>query len=68
MNNEERLKKAFADALELPLEEIHDALAYQECAVWDSIAHMALVASIDQEFDTMMEMDDMHAYVLMLQS
>lgn len=57
-NNEERLKKAFAAGLSIPLEKISDTLAFKECPTWDSIAHMALVAAIDTEFDTMMETDD----------
>jgi len=57
-NNEERLKKAFAAVLSIPIETIGDTLAFKECQTWDSIAHMALVAAIDTEFGTMMETED----------
>lgn len=56
--NEERLKKAFSVTLSVPLDQIGDTLAYKECPTWDSVAHMALVAAIDAEFDTMMETED----------
>lgn len=58
MNNDNRLKRVFAEAFSLSPEEVTDALAYQECAAWDSIAHMTLVVSIDAEFGTMLETDD----------
>jgi acyl carrier protein len=58
MNNEDRLKKVFAESFGIPAESIDDSLAYQKCERWDSIAHMTLVAGIDMEFDTMLEMDD----------
>ena len=58
VTNEEKLRWVFAEAFDLPLAEITDALAYRECAKWDSIAHMALVAAIDAAFQTMLETDD----------
>lgn len=58
MDNEARLKKVFADSFGLPLEQITDSLAYQQNDKWDSLAHMTLVAAIDMEFGTMLEMDD----------
>ena len=58
VSNEERLKKAFAEALSISADDVTDSLAYNECPAWDSIAHMVLVASIDAEFNTMLEMDD----------
>lgn len=57
MDNTEKLKKAFADALELPPEKISDELSYGN-ETWDSIAHLALVASIETEFDIMLNSDD----------
>ncbi len=57
MNNLEKLKKAFSDALEIPTETINDELAYGSES-WDSVAHLALVASIETEFDIMLASDD----------
>lgn len=57
MDNTARLKKAFSDALDLAQEKITDELSYGS-ETWDSVAHMALIASIESEFDIMMETDD----------
>ncbi len=58
MNNEDRLKMVFAQVFEMPLEEVNDELAYREHPKWDSLAHMALVAEMDAEFDSMLDMDE----------
>ena len=57
MNNLEKLKKAFYEALEIPLENINDELSYG-AENWDSVAHLALVASIETEFDIMLTSND----------
>ena len=57
MDNVEKLKKAFAESLELPEEVINDGLSYGSES-WDSIAHLALVASIETEFDIMLASED----------
>ncbi len=57
MDNIDKLKKAFSDALELSNEKITDELSYGN-ETWDSIAHLALVASIETEFDIMLNSDD----------
>ena len=57
MDNLEKLKKAFTDALEIPIENITDDLAYGNES-WDSVAHLALIASIEIEFDIMLVSDD----------
>ncbi len=54
----EKLTKCFVDALNIPTEEITDALAYQSIPEWDSIAHMALVAALEEAFDIMLDTDD----------
>jgi acyl carrier protein len=57
MNNLDKLKKAFNEALEIPLEKINDELSYG-AENWDSVAHLALVASIEIEFDIMLTSND----------
>ncbi|MBK8946927.1 MAG: acyl carrier protein [Ignavibacteriae bacterium] len=57
MNNETKLKNAFKEALDLPVEQISDLLAYGD-QNWDSVAHMALIAAIEQEFEIMIDTDD----------
>lgn len=56
--NEQQLKQAFSKALNIPAETITDDLRYESIAEWDSIAHMALIAAIDQTFDIMMDTED----------
>lgn len=57
MTNLDKLVKAFSDALELEPELINDELSYGTES-WDSIAHLALVASIEMEFDIMLSSED----------
>jgi acyl carrier protein len=56
--NTEKLLTVFAEALNLSPSEITDELAYNSTPAWDSVAHMALVAEIDDQFDIMLETDD----------
>ncbi len=57
MGNLEKLKKAFSESLEIEPETITDELSYSS-GNWDSIAHLALIASIETEFDIMLASDD----------
>ena len=57
MNNLERYIQAFMDALEVPAADT-PGLVYGESAAWDSVGHMTLVAKLEDQFDIMMEMDD----------
>ena len=55
--NIEIYKKAFMDSFEID-EELLDTLEYQSIANWDSVGHMVLIAALEDDFDIMMEMDD----------
>lgn len=55
---EQRLRRVFSDALGIPPSEINDQVAYDKSKGWDSIAHMALIAALDTEFDIMLDTDD----------
>jgi acyl carrier protein len=55
---EEKLRQVFSESLSLPLAEVVDSLRYSEAAAWDSVAHMALVASIEDAFDIMLDAED----------
>ena len=59
--NEERLKRCFADALGLPPAQVIDTLAYQSIRQWDSVAHMVLVAALENEFNVMLDTDEIIA-------
>ena len=57
MTNLEKYKNAFCEAFQI--EDIKlIGLMYQAIPTWDSVGHMALVAALEQEFDIMMETDD----------
>lgn len=58
MDNAEKLREIFANALEIGKEMVIDSLEYNSIPQWDSVAHMSLVAAIDDGFDIMMETDD----------
>jgi acyl carrier protein len=55
---EQRLRRVFATVLEIAEATVTDGLAYREIPQWDSVAHMALIAAIDTEFDTLLDTDD----------
>ncbi|QTX20908.1 acyl carrier protein [Comamonas aquatica] len=55
---EEKLRKIFASSLDIRINDVHDDLKYATIVQWDSIAHMALVAAIEEEFDIMMDAED----------
>ena len=58
MNNTEKLRKIFAEALNIKIETVADNLEYNSIPEWDSVAHMSLVAAIDGGFDIMLDTDD----------
>ncbi|MDF1507842.1 acyl carrier protein [Robertmurraya sp. DFI.2.37] len=56
--NHQKLKVIFAEALGIEESQVTDTLAYNTIPEWDSVAHMALVAEIDDQFDIMLDTDD----------
>ncbi|TRD15438.1 acyl carrier protein [Palleronia caenipelagi] len=58
MDNVEKLRKAFAEALQISEDVITDDLKYNSIKEWDSVAHMALVAELEDVFDIMLDTDD----------
>jgi acyl carrier protein len=60
MNNS-RMVKCFEQALGIPAAQVTDSLAYSSIKEWDSVAHMALVAALESEFDIMLDTDDILA-------
>ena len=55
---EGRVGKVFKETLSLDPAQFGDSLVYNEVEGWDSVGHMMLVAGLEQEFDCMLEMDD----------
>ena len=58
ITNEVKLKKVFSTALGIDLSEVNDNLEYNTISQWDSVGHMALVATLEKEFDVMFDTDD----------
>ena len=57
MNNYEKYVNAFVENFDID-KNVAENLEYQAVIQWDSIGHMNLIATLEDEFDIMMEMDD----------
>lgn len=57
MSNLEKYTEAFVECFSIKAEEA-PKLEYQAISEWDSVGHMDLVATLEEAFDIMMEMDD----------
>jgi acyl carrier protein len=57
MSHDEQLRRCFRAALELPADAAVDDYEYAKIPVWDSVAHMRLIARIEQDFDIMFSTD-----------
>jgi acyl carrier protein len=57
MTNLEKYKNAFCEVFQIEDPKLI-GLSYQAIPTWDSVGHMSLVAALEQEFDIMMETDD----------
>ena len=57
MENIEKYINAFVNAFSVDSEQAK-TLKYQEIPAWDSVGHMGLMAQIEEQFDIMMEPDD----------
>lgn len=53
-----KLTNVFVDSLNLDSSKIVDSLTYGETPEWDSVAHMALIAAIEEAFDIMIDAED----------
>lgn len=54
----EKIDFAFTQAFNLDAAVDRSALAYNVSPGWDSVGHMALVAALEEQFDCMLEMND----------
>ncbi|MFG2002621.1 acyl carrier protein [Spirillospora sp. NPDC048911] len=58
MIDDERLRQVFRSALNLGDDFVVDALEYRGVDKWDSLAHMSLIAAMEDEFGIMIDTDD----------
>jgi acyl carrier protein len=56
-----KLTALIAKALLIPEDRVSDGLEYNSIPEWDSVAHMALVAEIEDSYDVMLDTDDIVA-------
>ena len=61
MNNTDKLIKVFSEALGVNNDIIVDSLEYNSIPEWDSVAHMSLIAELEDSFDIMLDTDDIIA-------
>lgn len=57
-NMESRLKNVFMDSLGVDESTVRDDLKYAGIPQWDSVAHMALIAAIEDAFEIMIDTED----------
>ncbi|WP_435230936.1 hypothetical protein ACMAZE_03625 [Pseudopelagicola sp. nBUS_20] len=58
MSNKEKYDAAFMEAFQIEQADLNESLEYQSITQWDSVGHMGLMAMLEDEFDIMLEMDD----------
>ncbi|MGE4169915.1 MAG: acyl carrier protein [Candidatus Margulisiibacteriota bacterium] len=59
--NAETLRQIFADTLKVDVSLIKDSLSYntpEQGIQWDSLSHMTLVASIEKQYNILLETED----------
>jgi acyl carrier protein len=52
------IETLFAEALGIDPSRVSDALAYNSIKEWDSVAHMALIAMLEDHYAIMIETED----------
>ena len=57
MTNLEKYIKAFEETFDVSKDKL-EGLKYQDIDQWDSVGHMSLIAALEDEFDIMMDTDD----------
>jgi acyl carrier protein len=55
---EDKIQKIFQDVIGVDPSFDQAAIVYGELPGWDSVAHMSLVAALEEAFDCMLDMDD----------
>lgn len=52
------LVQIFAEALAIDPDLVSDGLGYQSIPQWDSVAHMTLIAALEDTYEIMLDTDD----------
>jgi acyl carrier protein len=57
----DKLHEIVAKGLMLDADKVNDALQYNSIPEWDSVAHMTLIADLEDAFGIMLDTDDIIA-------
>lgn len=52
------LEQVFADALGIEINTVCDTLTYNSIPQWDSVAHMGLIAQLEDHYGVLLDTDD----------
>jgi acyl carrier protein len=52
------LEQLLADLLQIPVAEVTDELAMKDLEVWDSLKHMELIASLEEQLGIQLTFDE----------
>lgn len=52
------VNELFAEALEVDLSLVTDDLQYNSIKEWDSVAHMRVIAALEEAYDILIDTDD----------
>ena len=58
MNNKQKYDQIFTESFSIDESLLGDDLVYNTVPSWDSIGHMAMIAALEDDFNIMMETDD----------
>ena len=58
MNNREKYNQAFINTFEVGIDNLNEHFNFDEVDIWDSMAHLTLIAELEDAFDVIFETDD----------
>jgi acyl carrier protein len=58
ISNLEKYNQIFVENFAVTLDVLSSTFTYQCVPEWDSVGHMAMIAAIEDEFDIMLDTDD----------
>lgn len=58
MSNKERYKQVFVNCFSVQSDALDENFVYNCIAAWDSVGHMGLIAALEEEFNIMMDTED----------
>lgn len=56
-----KVEQLLADVLQIPVAEVTDQLAMTDLDVWDSLKHIELIASLEEQLNVQLSFDDIVA-------